>query len=53
MLVLTRRDGEAIVIDEKIVIRVRRMKGKTRVEIEAPRELSVRRRELKPRKEPA
>ena len=47
MLVLTRRTGERVVIDESIVVTVLRIDGdRVRVGISAPREVPVRRAEL-------
>ena len=48
MLVLTRRTSEKLVIGDNIVITIVRIDGgQVRVGIEAPREVSVRRAELK------
>lgn len=50
MLVLTRKKKESIVIDGRITITVIQMQGNTiRLGIEAPREVSIRRKELAPR----
>ena len=50
MLVLTRKYGESIVIDEKITITVERgWHGQTKLLIDAPREINVRRSELPPK----
>ncbi len=47
MLVLTRKVGEGIKIDEDILIRVIQVKGKqVRIGIEAPKEKRVQREEL-------
>ena len=47
MLVLTRRDGEQIVVGEDVVIKVLAVaRGRVRVGIEAPRSVSVRRSEI-------
>lgn len=49
MLVLSRKRGEKIVIDDNIVITVTEvMPGKVRIGIEAPREINVVRAELLP-----
>lgn len=46
-LILSRREGETIVIDEKITITLLEIDGKTiRVSIDAPREVNIRRGEL-------
>ena len=50
MLTLTRRDGEKIVIGDDIVVTVYRAQGATRVVVEAPKEISIRREELINRK---
>lgn len=51
LLKLTRRIGESIIIDGKIVLRVLgKRDGEIRVGIEAPREISVDRTELRIRK---
>jgi len=48
-LVLSRKSGEAITIDS-ITITVERIgKGRVRLSIQAPKEVSVRRSELKPK----
>jgi len=48
-LILSRREGETIVIDEKITITLLEVDGKTiRLSIEAPREVNIRRGELPP-----
>jgi carbon storage regulator len=50
MLVLTRRIGERIVIDNQIVLEVLEIKGnRMRLGIQAPRDVSVLRQELLPR----
>ena len=47
MLVLSRKKGEAIVIDDRIVVTVIEIRGdKVRLGIEAPRDASVHRREV-------
>jgi carbon storage regulator len=47
MLVLSRRDGEQILIGDNVVIKVLAIShGRVRVGIEAPREVQVRRSEL-------
>jgi carbon storage regulator len=47
MLVLSRRAGERVVIDESIVVTVLRIEGdRVRVGIAAPKEVPVRRAEL-------
>ena len=47
MLVLTRKLGESIAIDDHIKIRVVQIKGKqVRLGIEAPADVTVRRKEL-------
>jgi carbon storage regulator len=49
MLVLSRKEGERLVIDGNIVVTVVRLAGgKVRLGIEAPAEVSVRREELQP-----
>ena len=49
MLVLTRKQGQTIVIDDRIKITLLKVKGNTvRVGIEAPDELPIRRGELVP-----
>lgn len=53
MLVLTRKDGERIRIGENIVVTiVRSTDGRTKVGIEAPREVPVLRTELEDRQPP-
>lgn len=48
-LILSRREGETIVIDEKITIKFLLVDGKNiRLSIEAPREVNIRRGELAP-----
>ncbi len=52
MLVLTRRDGEQIVVGDDVIIKVLAVaRGRVRVGIEAPRNIQVRRSEIpsKPR----
>ena len=47
MLVLTRKKDESIVIDNRVTIRILRLKGNSvRVGIEAPADVHVRRSEL-------
>lgn len=47
MLVLSRKENESLVIDEKIVITVVKLaNGKVRLGIEAPPEVAVKREEL-------
>lgn len=49
MLVLTRKVGEGIKIDENIFVRIIQVKGKqVRIGIEAPRETRIQREELDP-----
>lgn len=49
MLVLSRRDGEQILVGEDVVIKVLSIAGgRVRVGIEAPRHVSIRRSELAP-----
>jgi len=51
MLVITRKDSERIFIGDDIVITVMDIsRGKVRIGIEAPRELSVDREEVRARK---
>lgn len=46
-LILSRREGETVVIDERITIRILEVDGKSiRLSIEAPREVNIRRGEL-------
>ena len=48
-LILSRREGETVVIDEKITITLLEIDGKNiRLSIEAPREVNIRRGELAP-----
>lgn len=50
MLVLTRKEGEKLVIGENVVITVNRIAGnRVAIGIEAPREVSIVREELAPR----
>ena len=50
MLVLSRRQGEKIVIDGRITVVVSQLKGgRVRVAIDAPPEVSILRGELQPR----
>jgi len=54
MLVLTRREGERILIGENISVTVVRIVGEgVRIGIEAPPHVSVIRTELKEKREPA
>jgi carbon storage regulator len=47
MLVLSRKIGESIIIDERIVVDVVRIAGRVvRLGVTAPRELNIRRAEL-------
>ena len=47
MLVLTRKAGECICIGDDVEVRIVSVRGKkVRIAIEAPREMSVRRKEL-------
>jgi carbon storage regulator len=49
MLVLTRKEGQTIVIDDRIQITLLKVKGNNiRVGIDAPGEVSIRRGELEP-----
>jgi len=49
MLVLARKHGQTIVIDDRIKITVLKVKGRTvRLGIEAPDDVLIRRGELKP-----
>lgn len=48
-LILSRREGETVVIDEKITIKLLEVDGKNiRLSIEAPREVNIRRGEIPP-----
>lgn len=50
MLVLSRKEGEQIVIGDNIVVTITQIRGdKVRVGIEAPREVTVLRKELEGR----
>ena len=50
MLVLSRKNGEAIVIDGGITLTVIKVKGNTvQLGIDAPRDISIRRSELRSR----
>lgn len=50
MLVLSRKEGEQIVIGDKIVVTITQIRGdKVRVGIEAPSEVTVLRKELEGR----
>lgn len=52
MLVLSRKEGEQLVIGDNVVITINRIAGnRVAVGIEAPREVSIVRGELKPRVE--
>jgi carbon storage regulator len=52
MLVLSRKEGERLVIGERIVITVVELDGgRVRIGIEAPREINIRREELRPLQE--
>ncbi len=52
MLVLSRRQEEALVIDGEIIVRVLEVKGSTvRLGIDAPAEVRIQRRELVLRRE--
>ena len=52
MLVLTRKKDEAIVIDDRITIRVLRTQGNhVRLGVEAPSDVRIRRSEIAPRRE--
>ena len=54
MLVLSRRIGERLVIDDNIIVTVVEIRGgQVRLGIEAPREIPVRREEVAARKEAA
>ena len=47
MLVLTRKQNEAIVIDQRITVRLLRVQGnRIRIGIEAPQHVAIRRDEL-------
>jgi len=49
MLVLTRKQNEAIVIDQRITVRLLRVQGnRIRIGIEAPEHVAIRRGELDP-----
>ncbi len=49
MLVLTRKQNEAIVIDQRITVRLLRVQGnRIRIGIEAPQHVAIRRDELDP-----
>ena len=49
MLVLSRRDGEQILVGDDVIIKVLSIAGgRVRVGIEAPRSVSIRRSELAP-----
>ncbi len=50
MLVLTRRPGEELVVNGNIIVRVERIaNGSVRIGIDAPREITVNRREVEKR----
>lgn len=50
MLVLTRKNNETIVIDEKIIVKVISINGnRVQIGIECPKEIHVRRSEIEPR----
>ena len=52
MLVLSRRDGEQILVGDDVIIKVLSVAGgRVRVGIEAPRSVSIRRSELDPSSE--
>ena len=52
MLILNRKEGQAIVIDDKITITINRVAGgRVSLAIEAPKEIPVRRSELPPRED--
>lgn len=52
MLVLSRKIGESLVIDDQIVIRVLGTQtGRIRIGVEAPPDVNIRRAELPPRSE--
>ncbi len=55
MLVLSRKNGESIVMDGGITVQVIKVKGNcVSISIEAPREIQIRRGELTPKsREPA
>jgi carbon storage regulator len=47
MLILTRRVGEKLVIDEKVIVTILAVKGsQIRIGIEAPRDVQVHREEI-------
>ena len=47
MLVLTRKEGEAVIIGDDIAVTITRIRGdKVRIGIEAPTDIKVRRAEL-------
>jgi len=47
MLILTRRIGEKLVIDDNVIITIMGVKGRqTRIGIEAPRDVQVHREEI-------
>jgi len=47
MLVLTRKPGQTLIIDDKIIVRVIEVKGDmVKIGIEAPKEISVHRSEV-------
>jgi carbon storage regulator len=50
MLVLSRKTNERLIIDDNIVVTIVRVAGETvRVGIEAPKDVSIRREEIRPR----
>ena len=54
MLVLSRKSGQRIVIDERIVITIGKIHGnRVSIQVDAPRDVSVRRDELEPREQAA
>jgi carbon storage regulator len=51
-LILTRRSGEAIKIGKNVTVTILRMKGnQVRVNVDAPREISVDREEMRVKKD--
>ena len=53
MLVLSRKAGEVITIGDEITIVIKAIHGKTAsVAIQAPKEVKIRRSELKPKERP-
>lgn len=52
MLVLSRKEGQRLVIGDRVVVKVLEVTGgRVRLGIEAPREVSIRRGELPPARE--